>query len=230
MKKLKNFLSRYCPPLLTLLRYLHRQSWRFLPMEDVFTKTYEHGGWGSAESVSGKGSTLAETKVIRTELPALMKELGVKSVLDIPCGDFNWMKEVVPSMDRYIGADVVKDLVAHNNRRYAGANVQFVFADAVKGELPRADMILCRDMLVHFPFREIVRTLRNFKASGAEYLLTTTFPSREANADIVVADWRPLNLQRPPFNLPPPIRLVVEGCETKPDKSLGLWRLADIQV
>ena len=230
MKKLKQFLARRCPPLLNFLRWVHRKSWRFLPMEYVFTKTYEHGGWGCAESVSGKGSSYAETKIIREQLPVLFRELGIKSVLDIPCGDFHWMKEVAPAVEKYIGADVVKDLVATNNRRYRSDHVEFVFADAVRGPLPRADVILCRDMLVHFPFREIQRALKTFQASGAEYLLATTFTERETNADIEIADWRPLNLQRPPFSLPPPVRLIVEGCASKPDKSLALWRLADLNV
>jgi SAM-dependent methyltransferase len=228
MDNIKQRLARHFPGAINALRRLHRKTWRLMSMEYVFTKTHEHGGWGCGESVSGKGSSLAETRGLRTELPILLKELSVTSVLDIPCGDFNWMKEIAPVIPQYVGADVVRDLVDRNNQRYASANVRFVFADAMKSELPRVDVIICRDMLVHFPFRELFRTLRNFKASGSTFLLATTFTSHETNTDIDIAEWRPLNLQRPPFNFPKPVRLIVEGCETKPDKSLGLWRLQEL--
>ncbi len=229
-KQVKAFLNRHSPGSLKVLRWGHRQVMRFMPMEYVFTKTYENGGWGCGESVSGRGSTLAETKIIREQLPVLFREMNIRSVLDVPCGDFNWMKEVAPHIERYTGADVVKNIVATNRERYGNERVQFVFADAVKDSLPRADVILCRDMLVHFPIREIYRTLRNFRASGADYLLTTTFTSCSTNADIQVADWRQLNFEQAPFNFPKPLRLIVEGCATKPDKSLALWRFADLPL
>jgi hypothetical protein len=108
VKTIKKHLARHFPRTMTILRELHRQSWRFMPMEYVFTRTYEHGGWGSAESVSGRGSTLAETRRLRTELPLLIREMQIKSLLDIPCGDLNWMKEVLPSIEQYIGAEVVR--------------------------------------------------------------------------------------------------------------------------
>ena len=42
--------------------------------------------------------------------------------------------------------------------------------------------------------------------SGIPYLLTTTFPGAAANEEIVTGDWRVLNLEAPPFGLPPPSR------------------------
>lgn len=201
---------------------------KFMPMEYVFTKTYQQGGWGCSESVSGRGSSLEETAEVRKKLPGLFKEFDIKTLLDVPCGDFNWMKEVAPSLDRYIGGDIVKDLVNENTRRYAGSTVSFMHLNAMKDRLPKVDCILCRDMLVHFPSRDIIQTLRNFKASGAQYLLATTFPATQVNREIEVADWRMINLEKPPFNFPPPAGLIVEQCLTKPDKSLGLWLISDL--
>jgi hypothetical protein len=104
--------------------------------------------------------------------------------------------------------------------------------DVINGPLPEADVILCRDCLVHFSFANILAAFRTIKASGAEYLLTTTFPSREANKDIVDGDWRPLNLEASPFLLPPPIELIVEGCTEEggayADKALAVWRTSDL--
>ncbi|MBL0029993.1 MAG: hypothetical protein IPO95_13365 [Rhodanobacteraceae bacterium] len=45
--------------------------------------------------------------------------------------------------------------------------------------------------------------------------------------------FRPLNLQKPPFNLPKPFEIISEACTENgggfADKSLGLWRIADIR-
>lgn len=60
----------------------------------TFTSIYRNNGWGSLESRSGAGSTLASTANIRRELPGLVERLNIRTLLDAPCGDFNWMKEV----------------------------------------------------------------------------------------------------------------------------------------
>jgi len=48
----------------------------------------------------------------------------------------------------------------------------------------------------------------------------------------VTGDWRLLNLQRPPFNFPPPLRLMNERCTESRgafgDKSLGLWLVGQL--
>ena len=66
-------------------------------------------------------------------------------------------------------------------------------------------------------------------------MLTTTFPGTQTNADLGPEDiWRTLNLERPPFNLPPPVRLINEECTEDEgayaDKSLGLWLLQDLKL
>ena len=93
-------------------------------------------------------------------------------------------------------------------------------------------MILCRDCLVHLSYDDIFRALRNIKASGSTYLLATTFVSRVTNFDCKTGSWRVLNLEKPPFLFPSPLRLVTENCTENggiyADKSLALWRLNDI--
>ena len=78
----------------------------------------------------------------------------------------------------------------------------------------------------------LARALDNLRAGDVPYLLTTTFPGCEANEDIATGDWRPLNLERPPFSFPPPLALVDEQCSEGGgqfrDKSLGLWRVDDL--
>jgi hypothetical protein len=98
--------------------------------------------------------------------------------------------------------------------------------------LPQADVILCRDCLVHFSFANIIAAFRTIKASGARYLLTTTFPDRQVNKDIVDGDWRPLNLERAPFLLPAPQSVLLEDCTEEggayADKALAVWGVSDL--
>ena len=72
--------------------------------------------------------------------------------------------------------------------------------------------------------------LANVARSGAKWLLTTSFSSIKRNDDIVTGQWRPLNLTRPPFNLPEPAKRIAENCtETEfADKVLGVWPIADL--
>jgi hypothetical protein len=141
------------------------------------------------------------------------------------------MKRVVSHLSDYVGLDVVVDLIGHN-AEYESAHIKFLHADIISSPIPRADMILCRDCLVHLPLRAIQLAIENVKRSGSTYLLTTTFPLHDDNEDIAIGDWRTLNLQRPPFSFPVPLALINEGCTEwngdYADKSLALWKIADL--
>ena len=53
----------------------------------IFDHFYHTNAWGVKESVPAPGSTLAYTVYLRTELPRLLSNLGVQTLLDAPCGD-----------------------------------------------------------------------------------------------------------------------------------------------
>jgi len=202
--------------------------------EDVFTDIYAKNAWGGSDSFSGTGSDLHQTRVIAREIPGLLSDLGAASMLDVPCGDFHWMSRVDLTGIDYTGADIVDALIAANQQRHGRAGLRFRRLNLISDPLPRVDLVFCRDCLVHLPFADIWAALRNIGRSRSEYLLTTTFTDRTANDDIAMGDWRPLNLECAPFLLPPPVRVINEGCTEGDgffgDKSLGLWRVADIRA
>jgi hypothetical protein len=204
----------------------------FRSAESIFTEIYEKKYWGNKESVSGSGSTLDQTKNIIGILPTIFQKHDIKSVLDLPCGDFNWMKEVNLSEVIYHGADIVSDIVSENTKRYTQSNLSFFKADILKDLLPPVDLILCRDCLVHFSDKHVWRAIRVIQQSKIKYLLTTTFPRRAKNPAIVTGSWRPLNLQAHPFYFPDPIAIYFEGTEEMngayADKALALWEVAKI--
>uniref|UniRef100_A0A7V4LC70 Class I SAM-dependent methyltransferase n=1 Tax=Desulfobacca acetoxidans TaxID=60893 RepID=A0A7V4LC70_9BACT len=205
---------------------------RWQSREAVFTAIYRRKQWRSRESASGIGSELVWTAAVRRALPEIIRQTGTRTLLDAACGDFHWFKEMDLDLEAYIGGDIVPELIAENQRRYGDARHCFRKLDLTRDPLPRVDMILCRDCLVHLSFADIFAALGNIAASGSTYLLTTTFPRLQQNRDIITGDWRPLNLELPPFNFPEPLLLINEGYtrggERYADKSLALWAVADL--
>lgn len=195
-------------------------------MKDVFTNIYKTNFWKSDESVSGQGSSLDQTAAIRLVLPQVFHELRIKSLLDIPCGDYHWFQEMHLSLD-YFGADIVPEIITENQDLFPG--VHFEVADAMTDDLQQVDLIFCRDMLGHFSNADVMRTLKNFRASGSTYLIATTFPGRNPNVDIETGQWRPIDLEAMRYGLGPSGLLINENCTEAEgryaDKSLGLWKL-----
>jgi hypothetical protein len=171
--------------------------------------------------------------VLRTELPRLFRKLGVTSLLDAPCGDAGWISKADLGV-RTVGVDIVPALIAGLQARAAAGEIkgEYHLADITRDCLPRCGAILCRDALVHLSFANIERAVANFKASGAVWLIATTFADWQTNHDCEDGDWRALNFGRKPFNWGPPVELVNENCTEAGggwrDKSLGVWRLAEI--
>ncbi len=201
-----------------------------LPLAQRFSRIFTTNLW-SADSRSGLGSELTATEGVRRQLPQLLQALGATSLLDLPCGDFGWLSTVPLDLD-YTGGDIVVDLVVRNQERHAGPRRRFLRLDLTSDPLPQADVVLCRDCLVHLSFAHIAQAFENLRRSGSTWLLTTTFLDHHENTDIESGDWRILNLMRPPFTLPVPETVLVEGCLEGDggyaDKALGLWRIADL--
>ena len=203
-----------------------------LSLEERFTRIYQTNLWFDSESRSGTGSSLDATAQLRASLPPLLRSLNARRLLDVPCGDFNWMRHVDLSGIEYIGGDIVESLIEANRERYESPARSFKKVDVTRGPLPHADAILCRDCLVHLSFGNISAAFRTMKESGAEYLLTTTFLDRRVNKDVVDGDWRPLNVEQSPFLLPAPHSVIMEECAEEggayADKALAVWRVSDL--
>jgi hypothetical protein len=196
-------------------------------MKNTFEIIHETNGWNGSESVSGTGSTLEQTQAIRESLPRLIQGYGIKSLLDLPCGDFHWLSHIPLRID-YIGGDIVEAIIKRNSTTYGH---DFRVLDITSSKLPSVDLVLTRDCFVHLSYAAIFAAVENIKASGAKYLLTTTFPGRE-NRDIQTGDWRPVNLQAAPFCFPNPLEVINEGCTEFggqfTDKSLALFEVGKI--
>jgi hypothetical protein len=211
---------------------LYRALLALIPRRIIFARIYARNTWAGKDSVSGPGSNAEQTKAVVAQLPRLLDNFQVHKVLDIPCGDFHWMRDVDLQRIDYTGADIVRELIEKNAERYESESIRFCSLDLIKDHLPPVDLILCRDCLVHLSFKDIWSALHNVLNSGSTYLLATTFTRRTENQNIVTGHWRRLNLQVAPFLFPPPLAILNEQCTEgggeNDDKSLGLWRIADI--
>ena len=202
------------------------------PLAQTFAAIYHRNAWGDAESRSGGGSTQARASDFLDDLLALCRSLDVRSIVDVPCGDFNWARPLADAVDRYTGIDIVPDLIARNQAAHGSETRSFLVGDLTHGPLPPADLVLCRDCLVHLSLDDAVAALDQLVGSPSRYLVLTTFVDEPDNRDIRSGGWRPLNLERPPFGLPPPAFQVDERCMHSGgryrDKRLAVWETATL--
>jgi hypothetical protein len=202
--------------------------------KEIFTAYKDTNFWKSSESVSGDGSELSVTKFLRIGLEQLIASLEIKTILDIPCGDFNWMKAVNLDGVNYLGGDIVGSLIESNEGSNARANVSFKELDLLSDSLPAVDLIFCRDCLVHLSYNDIYKALLNIKRSKSKYLLATSFVNAKINKDILTGEWRKLNLELQPFKLGKPLKTIDENYTTKgekySDKMMCLWSIEDIKI
>ena len=199
----------------------------------IFTNIYRENLWGDDDSRSGTGSNLKGTEVIRRELPQIIQQFEVHSMLDVPCGDFHWMSMVDLGLSSYIGADIVPDLIAANTARFGAPGRQFMQRDVSRDAAPKVDLILCRDLLIHLSLQRAGSALDNFLGSGSTWLAVSTYPHADLNPDELTGGCRPINLQLAPFHFPKPTLLIQEdGDPGHPhywDKFLGVWQVAELR-
>ena len=193
----------------------------------VFRSIYKRNGWGSDESISGPGSTLAYTAHLRQQLPGILHSLQIKTLLDAPCGDGNWINKIDLSGINYTGADIVPEIIEANQLNYPDKN--FIIANIITDNLPAADLVLCRDCFIHLRKKEIIEVIQNFKRCGIKYMLVSTYPV-ERNTEILTGHFRPVNLELAPFNLPEPIKKIKDHTEDAAVRYLGLWLLENVKL
>ena len=218
-----------------LVNFYYSQQLQKKDIKNIFTDYYVSNKWKDKESRSGTGSNLEVTTVLRDRLKNLLIKYNVTTVLDLPCGDYNWMNRVDYNFEQYTGADIVDPLIGNNNKKFANKNTRFVIFNALEDDYPDAELLLCRDLWVHLSFEDINKFLEKFHQSSAKFLLATTYCQTIKNEDILTGLWRPINLYLPPFSFPKPAECLIEKTtesngQYKNSKSLCLWKKNEIPV
>lgn len=198
-----------------------------LDIQERFTQIYQINYWGSDETASGKGSTLAHTNNLRGQLPYLLKQFSINRIFDGPCGDFYWMQHVLKDENvTYIGGDIVKPMIDENSRKYGNAKTSFVQLDLRIDQLPHSDLMICRDCIFHLSYQDTAMLLKNFIHSNIPYLLTTTYanPSLFNNKDIVSGNFRLIDLFSYPYNFPKEVLFKIDDwVEPNEERWMCLW-------
>lgn len=210
-----------------------KSKYKNLPMKQTFTEIFQSNEWGNEQSVSGQGSSLEQTQQAIDGINQLIQDYSITSILDIPCGDMNWMRHVNLHTINYLGGDIVDELIRKNNALYAGDNIHFKVMNLVEDSLEQVDLIIVRDCFVHFSYENILHAVQQIKKSKSIYLLCTNFSDAKINYDVVSGDWRPINLRLKPFCFPQPILIIEEAIHQKfkrdfRGKSLTLWKIEDL--
>jgi SAM-dependent methyltransferase len=170
--------------------------------EEAFTKIYINGVWDGPGS-SGNGSRIENTGEYVAFLQNFMKQNDIHSVVDAGCGDWQFSQYIDWTGIDYKGFDVVKYILDLNKERYPGQNIGFFHADIIDGDLPQADLLVCKDVLQHLSNDQITRFLKQLPKFKYCLITNDIYPQHTItqNEDIICGEYRPLDLTVPPFNI-----------------------------
>jgi SAM-dependent methyltransferase len=196
-----------------------------LPLDKVFSDIYTNGVWiehKEQTSLSGAGSSPAATGSLTRQLEQVLADVQCKRLVDIGCGDFNWMSKVGGDFE-YLGIDIVPSLIESHNTTYANGKRRFVCLDVTRQPLePWGDVAICREVLFHLSLANARALLDNIRASGVKHVLLTSDNSIWFNSDIRDGDFRRINLLRSPFGLPSP-KLELKDDHISDGRVLAVW-------
>ena len=145
------------------------------PTKAVMTQIYEQHFWGGKDYdfYSGEGSY--EPKIITPYINSVvdfLKTHGCKlTVCDWGCGDFNIGKHLVSFTKYYYAIDIVDALIERNKKHFNFKNLEFHCLDIAEDHLPKADVVILRQVLQHLSNTEIEKIISKF--NNYKYLILT---------------------------------------------------------
>jgi Methyltransferase domain len=197
--------------LLRLLVRRARQTWATRSNAVVFGNIYENRLWGVGSDPDVPFYSSYDPSVTQyvSLVVDVIRRYDIRNVIEIGCGDFTVASQYVDKCQNYVGIEVVRALVAHNQRTYGTKAVNFLFADASRTKLPPCDLCIIRQVLQHLSNRDIMIMFRNITAKYilvTEYLpaahkVTSFNLDKKPGADIRVPLGSGVFIDKPPFNL-----------------------------
>ncbi|GAB3803360.1 class I SAM-dependent methyltransferase [Micromonospora zhanjiangensis] len=181
--------------------------------ERVFADIYAEGRWGAGETFDSGTGSRGELAIRYAEyVRSLVQRLGVRSVVDVGCGDFRVAGLFADHVESYHGVDVVPAVIARNNELHGAPGVRFSVLDATVRPLPEGDLCLVRQVLQHLSNRQIAGILAHCRQFPT-VLVTEHWPApdrmRRPNIDkphgpdirLDRGSW--VDITRPPFDCRP---------------------------
>ena len=190
-----------------------------------FDPTYYYTRPADRTSGSGYGSDLG-TKLMETDrafIAEAIRERNITTMVDAPCGDVNWQFGAweLDSLRAYVGLDLVAQVINLDAARFAHhSNKRFAAWDIVRCPIPQIkwpdsngasppDLVHSRHALQHMPPRRARTAAINLVASGARYLMVTTYGynvSRPQHRSANIQEGGMALHDMATFGYPPPLR------------------------
>ena len=181
--------------------------------QDVFQDVYSSARWRHGDDsvpLSGSGSTLDMSTGARAAIVDTIATLNISSMVDIPCGDLTWIRELFPYFASngisYTGMDIVPTVIRQHQLDFPGKDFELIdYVDEIPST--SAELLFNREALQHVNFYDVLLALHHFSLTGAKYLLTTSYEMPEQfNDNMQLVDGATntiIQLQKSPYCLRP---------------------------
>jgi len=188
-------------------------------MEQVFTYIYENNIWGNNlnsqySGSSGDGSTIEFNKDTYVNfVQNFIKDYGIKSVVDLGCGDFRCGSLIYDELNvKYTGYDVYKKVVDFNTSKHSNnTKYNFIHLDFMneKEQIIESDLCILKDVIQHWCLRDIY-TFFDYITNTKKFkyiLLCNCGHQKIDNTDIYNGNYRPLSCKFLPLKKYDPVKL-----------------------
>lgn len=196
-----------------------------------FMKIYENNLWGKG---SGNGSSICFAAHSIIMLKVMLELLGVDILIDLPCGDQQWiylLRDELPDL-KYIGVDIVPGVIQYNIENFSkSGQIEFFLNDLETPEVfnlikkkskiwneNSIVAVLTRHTLEHNTLKVSYDYLNSLKKAPINFFIGTNQWNVEKNVDIMPGEYTPRNYYMEPYNLP---RGIVSWPEHEIDRIYG---------
>lgn len=172
-----------------------------LTHSEIFDDIYKNELWGQGQG-SGGGSSPQITVEYRKFLKQFLKDYNIKSVVDLGCGDWQFSRLIDWDGINYLGLDCVKTIIQDNKEKFENDNVKFKFAEAHEKVKEYADLLIVKDVMIHWTNSEIINFYNQLiKDKNFKYvLITNQIGTENINEDIITGQFHNIDINCKPFN------------------------------
>ena len=183
----------------------------------IFTSIFQSNHWVQEEdifpkefiSISGHGSNINtdQSNNLISSLSSFIKNYKINSFLDMPCGDFLWMNELLKKNNimNYLGIDIVDEIIKKNKKKYENEKIKFSTFDIINFHTDeKFELVFMRDFFIHINNADIKKVLSNIQKMNIDYFAFENYDISK-NEDVITGRHRKVNLKLDPFNLGDPI-------------------------
>ena len=183
---------------------------------DVFDQIYRDNVWGDGKG-SGIGSDAEHVRPYTRFLQQFLRDRNIRSVVDLGCGDWQFSCELDLSGIKYHGVDVATSVIESNRQSFQADNIEFSVLDTYTA-LPKADLLICKDVLMHLGWEEVSRIIREafpkyqfilitsdvqpYSKLGDAYLEARKIRQGMFNENILTGQMTPFDIRLPPYEIP----------------------------